>query len=195
MNWQTIFNPFSKFSEKQLFVVGFGFFCVTSYVCFFTQTRMNSIFHFAPQENVSLSSAVLFSTISIVSAILFLFLMALLFYKKTRLIDIINTVLLSQAPNFLILLCIKYSGMDALAKNIEATSGAASSATVSAMSLIPLVIFILLILILIIYGFVLLYNGFKTATNLKKWQHIALFIVALLLFMIFHQFYIHYLNI
>jgi hypothetical protein len=85
--------------------------------------------------------------------------------------------------------------MDALAKNIEATPGAAPSATVSAMSLIPLVIFILLILILIVYGFVLLYNGFKTATNLKKWQHIALFIVALFLFMIFHQFYIHYLDI
>jgi hypothetical protein len=30
MNWQTVFNPFSKFSEKQLFIFGFLFFLLMS---------------------------------------------------------------------------------------------------------------------------------------------------------------------
>jgi hypothetical protein len=32
MNWQTVFNPFSKFSEKQLFIFGFLFFSLSWFV-------------------------------------------------------------------------------------------------------------------------------------------------------------------
>lgn len=195
MNWQTVFNPFLKLSEKQLFVFGFLFFSINSFVCFFTQTRTDSIFHFTPQENLSLSSAVLFSSVSTLSAIVFLYLLAIIINKKTRLIDIINTILISQAPNFFILLSIKYSEMDVLAKNLKTSTGVTPDAAASAVNLIPLIICILILLIFIVYGFVLLYNGFKTATNLKKWQHIALFIIALFVFLTFHQFYIQYLDL
>jgi hypothetical protein len=45
-------------------------------------------------------------------------------------------------------------------------------------------------LVLIVYGFVLIYNGFKTATNLKKGLHITLFVISLFLFTLFHQIYL-----
>ncbi|SHG58010.1 hypothetical protein SAMN05444372_107145 [Flavobacterium micromati] len=195
MNWQTIFNPFSKFSEKQLFVFGFLVFWINSFVCFFTKTRMDSIFHFTPNENLSFSTAILLCVISTVSAIIFIFLMALLFNKKTRFIDIVNTVLICQAPNFLVLLYIKYSGMDTLARKLQTNIGTAPSIEVSAPSVILLVACILLLLTIIVYGFVLLYNGFKTATNLKKWQHTVLLVISLFTFLIFHQVYIHYLDL
>jgi hypothetical protein len=70
MNWQTVFNPFSKFSEKQLFILVSYFYFVL--VCFYTSTRMDSIFHFSPQENLTLLEAFIFVS-SMASAILFLF--------------------------------------------------------------------------------------------------------------------------
>lgn len=189
MNWQYLFNPFSKFSEKQLFFVGLLFFILNSFVCFFTKTQMDSIFHFSDNKNLTIEYAFLLAGISILSAILFLFLFALIINKKTRFIDIVNTVLISQMPNCIALLCIKFSGMDTLAKNLKQNLGLGGT-----VNLIQFTFSILIILSITLYGFVLIYNGFKTATNFKKWQHIILFVVLLLIFILFHQVYIQNFN-
>jgi len=42
-------------------------------------------------------------------------------------------------------------------------------------------------LILLVYSIVLYYNGFKTATNIKKWQHIVLFAFVSLVITIVSQ--------
>jgi hypothetical protein len=190
MNWKSLFNPFSKFSEIQLFFVGLLFLILNSFVCLFTKIQMDSIFHYSENENLSIESAFLLVGISTVSAILFLFLFALIINKKTRFIDIANTVLISQAPNFIVLLCIKFSGMNALAKSLKTTTGAGDT-----INLVQFLFYILIILTITAYGFVLIYNGFKTATNFKKWQHITLFVVLLLFFILFHQVYIQNLNL
>ena len=156
---------------------------------------MDSIFHFSPTENLTLTSAFMFVLVCAISAILFLFLLGLAFYKKTRFIDIVNTVLLSQAPNFMILFCIKFIGLDTLATKINGTSGSVPSLDLDSIVIIPFTIGIFFMLALIIYGFVLIYNGFKTATNLKKGYHIALFIISLFLFITFHQVYIQHLKL
>lgn len=195
MNWQTLFNPFSKISEKRLFLFGLLFFSVNSVVCFYTSTKMDSIFHFSPQKNLSLFSAFSFTAVSNASAMFFLFLLSLVINKRTRFIDIANTVFISQVPNFLILLCIKFSGLETLASKINTTNGTPPSLNLDSIAIIPFTIGIILMLAFIIYGFVLMYNGFKTATNLKKGYHIALFIISLFLFITFHQVYIQYLHL
>ncbi|MDX6180970.1 YIP1 family protein [Flavobacterium sp. Fl-77] len=195
MNWKFLFNPFSKFSEKQLFITGVLYFIINFFTCFFTKIQMDSLFHFTENENLSLTSAFLLVTISNVSAIIFLFLLALIINKKTRFIDITNTILISQAPNFLILLCIKITSMNSLAKNLKTNAEAANTLKINPLELLPLVFCMLILLAIIIYGFVLIYNGFKTATNFKKWQHIALFVVVLFFFILFHQVYIQNLNL
>jgi hypothetical protein len=53
MNWQTVFNPFSKFSEKQLFLIGFLFFIANCW-CVFYFNKWIVFFHFSPQENLTL---------------------------------------------------------------------------------------------------------------------------------------------
>jgi hypothetical protein len=191
MNWETVFNPFSKFSEKQLFFFGFLFFILDVLVCFYTSTKMDSIFHFSPHENLTLLKAFIFVSISMASTILFLYLVVLLINKKTRFIGIVNTVLLSQAPNFLVLLSIKYSALETIANNLKTTDGSPPSLDLNTIAIIPFVAGICLMLALIVYGFVLIYNGFKTATNLKKGLHIALFVISLFLFTLFHQIYLH----
>ena len=41
-----------------------------------------------------------------------------------------------------------------------------------------------------IYGFILIYNGFKTTTNIKKWQQITLFVLVLIFTTVGSQFLI-----
>lgn len=194
MNWQTVFNPFSKFSEKQLLLVGLLFFALTGFVSFYTKTQMDSVFHFSDNENLTINSAFLYLGISCISAIIFLFLLAIVFNKKTRFIDIINTVLISQAPNFILLLLTKFSGMNEMAKRISA-SAKVQNFDFNTLDLVKLLFTSLFILAIAIYGMVLIFNGFKTATNFKKWQHITLFIVLLLFFILFHQIYMQRVNL
>ena len=195
MNWQVIFNPFSKFSEKQLFIFGLFSLMLNFVVCFYTKIEMDSIFHFSSNENLTLKSSFLKVTISCISGIIFLFLLAIIINKKSRFIDVVNTVLLSQSPNFLILLFIKFSGMNELSKNLKSSSGSINSLSVSTNDMLLLLFTILILLPIMIYGFVLIYNGFKTTTNFKKWQHIVIFIVSLFIFILFHQIYIQHLEL
>ena len=50
MNWQTIFNPFSKFSEKTLLLVGILTAILLILACYFTETKMDSLLHFSPAK-------------------------------------------------------------------------------------------------------------------------------------------------
>lgn len=195
MNWESLFNPFSKFSEKKLLLVGLLFLIINSLVSFFTKVQIDSIFHFTSNENLTIKTAFTYVTISTVSAIIFLFLLALIFNKKTRFIDIANTILICQAPNFLVMLTIKFSKMDALTKSIKINKNATNHLDLNVFNMLSLIILILILLVILIYGFVLIYNGFKTATNFKKWQHITLFVILLFAFILIHQVYIQYLDL
>lgn len=194
MNWQSFFNPFSKFSEKQLFLAGLLFFILSGFVSFYTNTQMNSIFHFSDNENLTISSAFVYVAISCVLAILFLFLLAIAFNKKARFVDIVNTVLISQSPNFILLLLTKFSGINEMAKKISASTKV-QSLDFNILDLVKLLFTSLSVLALVIYGMVLIFNGFKTATNFKKPLHITLFIVLLLFFILFHQIYMQRVNL
>lgn len=195
MNWQTVFNPFSKFSEKKLLLVGLLFFIINSLVSYFTKVQIDSIFHFTPNENLTIKTAFMYVTFSTVTAIVFLFLLALIFNKKTRFIDIANTILLSQAPNFIVMLTIKFIKIDTLAPSLKINNDTANHQVINSFDMVSLIIFILILLVIAVYGFVLLYNGFKTATNFKKWQHITLFVILLFAFILIHQVYIQYLDL
>jgi hypothetical protein len=49
MNWQTVFNPFSKFSEKQLFIL-VSYFIFDVLVCFILQLEWIVFFIFSTRK-------------------------------------------------------------------------------------------------------------------------------------------------
>ncbi|WP_336731030.1 YIP1 family protein [Chryseobacterium sp. VD8] len=181
MNWQTLFNPFSKFSEKTLLVIGAvtGVFLIIS--CYFTQTKMDSLLHFSSGEGLNLVSISLYVLISLVYAVLLLFGLGKIFNKRTRLIDIANTVLVSQIPVLFTVISTKLFDIEKLSEKISQTSAKDKIPDINILDLISLTVFAFANLILIIYSFTLLFNGFKTATNIKKWQQIAIFAFVTLL--------------
>jgi Yip1 domain len=181
MNWQTLFNPFSKFSEKTLLAIGSvtGVFLIIS--CYFTQTKMDSLLHFSSGEGLNLVSISLYVLISLAYAVLLLFGLGKIFNKRTRLIDIANAVLVSQIPVLFTVISTKLFDIERLSKQISQTSAKDKIPDINIWDLISLTVFAFANLILIIYSFTLLFNGFKTATNIKKWQQIVIFAFVTLL--------------
>ncbi|MBM7421139.1 MULTISPECIES: YIP1 family protein [Chryseobacterium] len=186
MNWKTIFNPFEKFDEKILLFIGLLFFVLIIPLCYWTNTCFISIYRIAPFKATHFYDLIIPTSISFAVMILTLFLLGKAFYRKTRIIDIANTVFISQIP---LIILIPFENFDFIKKAIERVVDYQSHPT----EIFPFVDFAVMILFTIanigclIYSIVILYNGFKTATNIKKWQHIVLFCIVTFLTVIVCQ--------
>jgi len=177
MNWKTIFNPFEKFDEKILLLVGIISFFVIIPLNKWTDSYYSSIYRIIHFENLTYQKIMIHDFISYIFAIIVLFILGIILYRKTRLIDIVNTVLVSQIPLIIILPFEKIAYTKTVTERVIAYQNHPSG-------VFPILDFIYMLLTIVIavgamiYSIVLFYNGFKTATNIKKWQHIVLFCVV-----------------
>lgn len=177
MNWKTIFNPFEKFDEKSVLAVGIAFFILNFFGCYYAGMINDSIFHLSIlEEDQTIWDVVKINSMSYVFAIIILLILAKFINKKTRVIDIINTVLISQVPLIITLPIMALPFFKEANLNIAKSAG--NFAKIEMLDLITVAIVGCITLPFLVYSFVLYFNGFKTATNIKKWQHIVIFVVV-----------------
>jgi hypothetical protein len=177
MNWKTIFNPFEKFDEKILLLVGIFTIIVSIAIGYWTETTYTSIYKIDNVKDISLQTTAIITTASFASAIIILFILGKILNNRTRLIDIVNTVLLSQ----LVLAVLQPINKIPFIENSQKTMISYSKNPTESTPILDISIMMALAMfsiLVLIYSIVIYYNGFKTATNIKKWQHIVLFAVV-----------------
>ncbi|UKB78361.1 YIP1 family protein [Chryseobacterium sp. MEBOG07] len=177
MNWKTIFNPFEKFDEKLLLLVGIFTIVVSIAIGYWTETTYTSIYKIDNVKDISLQTTAIITTASFASAIIILFILGKTLNNRTRLIDIVNTVLLSQ----LVLAVLQPINKIPFIENSQKTMISYSKNPTESTPILDISIMMavaMFSILVLIYSIVIYYNGFKTATNIKKWQHIVLFAVV-----------------
>lgn len=186
MTWKTIFNPFGKFDERYVLIVGILFFVLNIFGCYYSGMINDSIFHYALQEgNQNMGDIAKTNSLSYAFAIVVLFILGIIINKRTRFIDIINTVLISQ---IFLQITTPVSGLPFFKESINnIAKNADDLQNLSFVSVALVSAWGFLTLILLIYSIVLYYNGFRTATNIKKWQQIVLFALVSLVLTIASQ--------
>ena len=173
MNWKTLFNPFEKYSEYKLLLFGILFFILTPFVSYYTQNRMTSFMRFdRPEEVPTLKSSFLYCAVSIVSIILILYLIAIVFNRRSRFLDITNTILGSNAINIPVLLLTHLIDVN----KAFSSDGMNENFYQYIINLLFIILITVFVISLVIYSIVLFFNGFKTATNIKKLPQIILFV-------------------
>lgn len=174
MNWKTVFNPFERFDERLLLLAGAAAVAISIVIGYCTETAFTSIYKISAVQNHSLKTIVTTTLLSFLIAIVVLFILGKILNRKTRIIDITNTVLISQL--FLIPLQFlgKASSVELAGKNIIRYQSDPSG-TFPFLDFLIMISMTVISITILIYSFTLYYNGFKTATNIKKWQHIVLF--------------------
>lgn len=174
MIWKTIFNPFLKFDEKILLATGIIFFVINIFGCYYSESVNDSIFHYSLlNKNQDIWDIVKTNSLSYIFAMIILFILGKILNGKTRIIDTINTILISQIPLVLMLPVNGLPFYKAATNSITENMTHPENISVQSWAIVSIWGFITLIFL--IYSIVLYYNGFKTATNIKKWQHIVLF--------------------
>lgn len=190
MNYQFLINPFAVWSEKLSLLIGtLGFFVIV-FLCYSFDLKMDGILHFGNSEKTSFAKVFLQNSVIILLAVAVLWGLAKIYNRKSRLIDIINTVLIASLPNIPTLLLINLPTFKTASERLLQNLPNQDQVPVINSDLLIVLVVTCLLLPFLVYTFVLFYNGFKTATNMKSWIQISLFFIVLFTLNVATQFFL-----
>lgn len=189
-----LFKPFERYSEKTLLFVGVIFTVVGSFLGFIFHSRFDGVLDMHVVSSAPFYQVLIDNLINVFCLVLFLFLAAKYINRKTRLIDILTASMVARIPYYLVAF-----------GNINGIVGKASDdvmllvnpemiGEVTTSSLLIVLGFGLLSILFLVWYLVLLFNGFKVASNAKGKQPIILFILSILLAEVLSKVLIHHLN-
>ena len=179
MNWKLFFNPFEKFSEIQLLVFGIIITILGSFIGSSLGVIYDGVFDVHVYQT-TFAQAILVNFINILSVFVPLLILGKIINSKTRIIDILNVSLISRFPIYIAGLLANNEKMNGITENILKEINTPEKLQIPTTDLVYLMVFSSLMMILLVYSIVLMFSGFRTATNVKKWQHFIFFAIAII---------------
>ncbi|WP_282786497.1 YIP1 family protein [Flavobacterium croceum] len=190
MNWKLIFNPFEQISERKLMQIGVLFALLAGIYAYYFRVVYDGVLDIHLFENAS-SLVLLFSNVIIVVCMsLVLYFFGKYINTKTRFIDVLTAVLWFRIP-FYVSATLTTLPVFAEIEHQLKNSKNIQNIQFDTFTIVLLLFVTFVFLLALVYAFVLLINGFKTATNIKKTKHFVWFTVLILLLEILTKFIIN----
>lgn len=175
---QLLKNPFALVEDKKLFLVGISTFILGILLAYYFQLQQQ-ILRLNISETPNLKQVIIWHVIIVVSLTIVFLILGKTINKKTRFIDILNTVLIALIPIYITFF---QNFNNFLTEETSKMLNALKDGSIYTQSPPILFIFVGLAgLVFFIYYIYLLFIGFKTATNSKKIWHYTLFFVLLII--------------
>lgn len=183
---KTLFiNPFEKYREIHLLSIGGIATLLGTVIAYLLKGRFDGVLDFHLVDDVSITQAIIDTSVNIICLVTFLFIVSKYINIKTRLIDIISVVIIARIPLYFIpLLTIDNrlkNATDELLQLVNPEKITSLHSEIPTEALVIVMLFAILSLFILSWSIVLLYNGYKTATNALGVKAISLFILALLI--------------
>lgn len=175
-----LFNPFVRYSERQLLVFGFITAIAGVVLASMTNTHFDGVLDTHFGLDVSLKTAILQSVINTVSIVLVFYPLGKWINSKTRWIDIFNLSLIVKIPGYLMMPLNMNNWAYLKTEPLLAAVSNPYDLHFTQELILFLLITAVLALLVFVWLIVLFYNGFKVATNLKGSKHIIMFILAII---------------
>lgn len=174
------FNPFSKYSDRTLIFLGILFYLIGGALGSIFHARYDGIFDLHFVENVKLYEPFLDILINTFATTFFLFIVGKYINKKTRLIDVLNLSLIAKFPIYLLTLTNTNNCIYTITSRMIQLVNPGKIDQLVVSDIIIMLLFTMLSLLFLVWFVIILFNGFKTATNAKATKHTLLFVFALL---------------
>lgn len=193
---KAFFNPFEKYTENKLLIFGLLITLLGSYLGYLFQARFDGVLdlHF---QGSTLFEPLLDNAINIFSLFVFLFIHGKYINPKTRIIDILIAILIARLPFYILTLSNIQNFISDMADRLMASidlQNMPADLNIQPTDLIFLTLFALISILFLAWFIVLLFNGFKTATNSKGIKNNLLFAAAIILAEIFSKILLTSLN-
>ncbi len=175
-----LFNPFKKYSERPLLIFGLITSIAGVVIATLTNTHFDGVLdtHFA--KKVSLTTAGLESLCNLFSIVLVFFILGKFINSKTRFIDILNLALIVKIPAYFLTPLNYNNWIHTKTFHLMDTLGNPLIPNLSPTDLLILIGVGAASLVVLTWFIIVLYNGFKIATNLKTTAHKVLFVVGII---------------
>jgi len=191
-----LLNPFEKISETKLLLFGIAITLIGSYLGFVFNGRFDGVIDLHFTETTTLSQPFIDNVINIFSLSILLFLFGRTINKKTRLIDILIAAMVARIPFYFL----PFSNIDnfmsrfsnAFIKDLDLKNPAAFH--IETGNLLTLLLFAIVSIGMLVWFVLLLFHGFKVATNCKTPNHTLLFVIGIILAEIVSKLLIYFIN-
>lgn len=186
MTIQQFLNPFAHLSDRLLWLMAFGATVFGMLIAIYFNVSFDGCFDVHFIEKISILNAIFYLVTSIAILSLVLFTSGKITNPKTRFIDILITVCVARIPLYLLGLMninnYNYLKTSYLQEIIFKSNGDISKITIALQSMIPfLILSSITALAALLLFFVLLFNGYKNATNIKSTTPIIYFVIAVII--------------
>ncbi|WP_293905614.1 YIP1 family protein [Sphingobacterium sp. UBA5670] len=164
-------NPFAEFTEWELFFAGVFGFLLSSYIIYLSGQQFNGFMHFyQPEMTVSLWAVLRVHAYMVLAPFVLLYGIGMLLNRKTRIIDVMNVVLIIPFPLYLVLFLGKLLNQDTFTDQVlkAVQSGDHTLAGVDKTEMFLFGMLGIISLLLLFYQFYLLVKGMNVAVNNKK---------------------------
>lgn len=188
-----LFNPFEKYDGRPILALGLAATLIGSFLGFIFNARFDGVIDMHFTDKVAFAEPFSDNVFNIAFLFIALYVVGRSINNKTRPIDILGTVMLARLPFYFDTLTNINGYMTAFGEKIMNLGSDITN--INPMEILLPTLLSLITIPLLVWYIALLYNGFKTATNLKTttqkvWFAVALIvaeILAKILFYIIHQ--------
>lgn len=179
-----LFNPFEKYTENRLLVLGILITLIGSYLGYLFHGRFDGVIdlHFVP--SITLFEPLIDNLINIFSLFLFLFVLGKYINPKTRLIDILTPVMIARLPFYLLTFSNYQNYISGVTEKLIASIDFQNTPTdlnIATSDLVITLLFSGISILFLVWFIILLFNGFKVATNSRGIKNNLLFAGAIIL--------------
>lgn len=184
MNWKTLLNPFEKYSEKTLLIFGIVATLLGSFLGYLMNARFDGIVDMHLVREVQFQTILIDNIINTLVLFILFFVFGKIVNSKTRAIDILNVSLICRIPMYLVALGNIGGYLERATQNMIDGIDLDNLQNIPQFELLDLtviLIFAILSIGFLVWMIVLLWKGFKTATNTKGIRDIIIFIVLFIL--------------
>lgn len=181
MNLQIILNPFTRFSERQLLSIGIISAIAGSLIAVACGVTYDGVIDVHTYPDTTFVDSVKENLIAIILLTCLLFALGKIINPKTRFIDILNSVLIFRIPFYISALLTSVPAMRNVEKEVLKNMNSLDKMSIQPFDLTVLLLISILLIVFLVYSIMLLFKGFKTATNAKKPINYISFAIALIL--------------
>lgn len=179
-----LFNPFEKYAENKLFVFGILITLAGSYLGYLFQGRFDGVIdlHFVP--STTLFEPLVDNLINILVLFLLLFILGKYINSKTRAIDVLITVLIARFPFYLLTFSNYQNYISGVSEKLIASIDFQNKTTgvdIATSDMLITLLFAGISILFLIWFVILLFNGFKVATNSRGTKNNLFFAGAIIL--------------
>ena len=169
-----ILNPIKYFQDKKLLTINLLLFCLGTFLAIVFNVRFDGVLdvHFFETKKPILNMTD--NIINIIILTIMLFVTGKIINRKTRMIDCLNTAFYARIPIYF--LC--FTNIGGISFNIN---NAVLLGTIQTIQYVYLIFLALISILGIIASVIILFQGFKVASNAKKSKHYVYFFIGLVI--------------